>query len=78
MPAALGWHPWSLCRGLGYLFLTYEIASLSLARLTGVSLSPWQRRLGRWLIGLTFLMLDGLLKYLCLDPVRQILAGHLN
>jgi hypothetical protein len=75
---ALGWHPWSLCRGVGYLFLTYEIASLSLARLTSVSLSSWRRRLGRWLIGLTFLMLDGLLKYLCLEPVRQVLAGHLG
>jgi hypothetical protein len=74
----LGWHPWSLCRGIGYLFLTFEVASLSLARLTGVSLSSWRRRLGRWLIGLSFLLLDGLLKYFCLESVRQVLAGHLG
>ena len=31
----LAWHPWSLCRGVGFLFLTYELTSLSFARLTG-------------------------------------------
>ncbi len=75
---ALGWHPWSLCRGVGYLLLTYELASLSLARLTGVSLSSRRRRLVRWLVALGFLLLDGLLKFFYLETVRQVLAGHLS
>jgi hypothetical protein len=74
---ALAWHPWSLCRGVGYLFLTYEIASLSLARLTGTPLSSAGRRCRRWGIGLGFLVLDGVLKYVCLEPIRQILSGYL-
>jgi hypothetical protein len=74
---ALAWHPWSICRGVGYLLLTYEVTSLSLARLTGVSLSPWPRRRQRWLLGLGFLAADAVVKYLCLEPVRRILAVHL-
>jgi hypothetical protein len=74
---ALGWHPWSLCRGLGYLFLTFEVASLSLARLTGVRLSTPGRRRRRWLVGLAFLLLDGALKSALLEPVRRTLAANL-
>jgi hypothetical protein len=74
---ALGWHPWSLCRGVGYLFLTFEVASLSLARLTGVRLSTPARRRRRWLAGLTFLLLDVVLKFFLLEPVRRILAANL-
>jgi hypothetical protein len=73
----LGWHPWSVCRGIGYLFLTYEVASFSLARLTATSLSPPRRRAARWALGLGFLVLDGLIKYHCLEPVRRQLAGNL-
>jgi hypothetical protein len=73
----LGWHPWSQCRGVGYLFLTFEIASLSLARLAGVRLSTLSRRLRRWLAGLGFLLLDVVLKLLLLEPVRQALAANL-
>jgi hypothetical protein len=74
---ALGWHPWSLCRGAGYLFLTFEVASLSLARLTGVRLSTPARRRRRWLAGLALLLLDGVLKYFLLEPVRRTLAANL-
>src|SRR5262249_54083258 len=74
---ALGWHPWSQCRGIGYLFVTFEVTSLSLARLTGVRLSTRARRCRRWLAGLTFLLLDMLLKFYLLDSVRQALAANL-
>jgi hypothetical protein len=74
---ALGWHPWSVCRGIGYLFLTYEIASLSLEHLTGLSLSTRQRRLARWSAGLAFLLIDGIVKYFFLDTVRRLLASNL-
>jgi hypothetical protein len=73
----LGWHPWSVCRGVGYLFLTYEVASLSLSRLTGTQLSTPQRRATRWALGLGFLVLDGMIKYFCLEPVRRQLAWNL-
>ncbi|MCZ7644482.1 MAG: hypothetical protein M5U26_04230 [Planctomycetota bacterium] len=36
----LGWHLWSLLRGAGFLFLTFEVASLSLERLTGAPSPP--------------------------------------
>lgn len=74
---ACGWHPWSLCRGLGYLVLTFEIVSLSLSRLTGVTLATRRERGGRLLVGLGFLVADGLIKYFFLDSVRQTLAGNL-
>lgn len=74
----LAWHPWSLCRGVGFLFLTYELTSLSLARLTGERLSTPARRCRRWLLGLGFLGLDAALKYFLLEPVRRVLAGLLT
>jgi hypothetical protein len=74
---ALGWHPWSVCRGIGYLFLTYEIASLSLAHLTGVRLCTRQRRIARWSAGSSFLLIDGIVKYFFLDTVRRLLASNL-
>jgi len=73
----LGWHPWSVCRGAGYLVLTFEVASLSLARLTGVPLSTPRRRRRRWLVGLAFLALDCVIKFCFLDSVRRALAADL-
>lgn len=74
----LGWHPWSVCRGIGFLFLTYEVVSLSLARLSGERLSTPRGRCWRWGLGLSFLLADGLIKYSCMEPVRQVLASHLR
>jgi len=76
--AVLAWHPWSLCRGFGFLFVIYEVVSLSLSRLSGVSLSPWPRRARRWGLGLGFLVLDAIVKFFSLEPVRQLLAGVLG
>jgi len=73
----LGWHPWSVCRGIGYLFLTFEVASLSLARLTATPLSTTRRRMTRWALGIGFLVLDGLIKYHGLESVRRQLAANL-
>jgi hypothetical protein len=72
------WHPWSLCRGVGFLFLTYEITSLSLARLTGEQLSTPARRLRRWMLAVGFLLLDVVIKYFCLESVRRVLSLHLS
>ncbi len=74
----VGWHIWSICRGLGYLVLTFEIVSYSLERLSRVHLSTRLRRITRWQIGLSFLILDGVLKYNLLEVVRQALEDNLT
>jgi hypothetical protein len=73
----LGWHPWSWCRGLGYLILTFEVSSLALEHLTGTRLSSLRRRLGRWGAGLAFLALDIGIKYASMGTVREMLAANL-
>ena len=73
----LGWHPWSLCRGIGCAILIYECVNLSLARLTGRALSSGRRRAARWRAALLFLALDCVVKYTCMEQVRSVLAAHL-
>ena len=73
----LGWHPWSACRGLGYLLITFEVASLSFSRLTGARLSTAARRGKRWAAGLALLGLDVGIKYCCTDLVRAALYENL-
>jgi hypothetical protein len=72
----LGWHPWSVCRGLGFLLLTFEVASLSLSRMTGLPLSTPRRRLMRWSGAVLFLLLDAGIKFFALDYVRGLLADN--
>jgi hypothetical protein len=67
-----------VCRAAGYLVLTFEVISLSLSRLAGAPLSTARARRWRWCIGLGFLALDGAVKFLCLEPVRQVLAANLR
>jgi hypothetical protein len=74
----LGWHPWSLCRGIGYLWIVFEVASISLERMAGVPLSTRRRRATRWALGLGFLVLDGAIKLALLDVVREALAENLR
>lgn len=75
---ALGWHPWSLCRAAGYLFIAFEVTSFSFERFTGSVLSTRRRRQLRWLAGLSLLTVDGLLKFFFLDAVRGVLAANLR
>ncbi|HEX8921576.1 MAG TPA: hypothetical protein VF766_08870, partial [Pyrinomonadaceae bacterium] len=74
---ALGWHVWSWLRGLGYLFIAFEIISLSLRRMTGVTTGG---RLGwhRLTVGLAFLLADGLVKVILLEPVREQMMFNLK
>jgi hypothetical protein len=74
---AAGWHLWSLLRGLGYLFLTFEVISLSLQRLFRMPLSTRHRRQWRWAIGLSLILADGLAKAILLEPVRSTLFTNL-
>ncbi len=73
----LAWHPWSVVRGIGFLFIVSELASFSLERLTGEKLSEPSARLRRWGLGLGLLLLDGLIKWLFSESVRRLLAGQL-
>jgi hypothetical protein len=73
----LGWHVWSVLRGLGYLVLTFEIISLALAAWSGKCLSPWRARASRWGAGLGLLAADGVAKFLLLEVVRQRLDANL-
>ena len=74
---ALGWHVWSWLRGLGYLFIAFEIISLSLRRMTGVS-QAGRWRLSRFAVGLAFLLADGLVKVILLEPVREQMLFNLK
>lgn len=79
-PAALllGWHAWSLMRGVCYTLLVFEVASWSLTRLAGQETSTPARRRWRWGAGLAFFLLDGILKLFLLEPVRAGLAANLG
>lgn len=73
----LGWHVWSLVRGLAFAVLTFEVLSLSLGRLTGRELSVRRARVWRWSAGLGLFAADALLKLLLLDVVRRGLQANL-
>jgi hypothetical protein len=74
---ALGWHPWSVLRGLCYVVLVYEVASWSLSRFTGRPLADPAARRRRWALALALFAADGLVKITLLEPVRAGLAAHI-
>lgn len=74
----LGWHLWSLLRGVGYLFVTFEVISLSLQCCAGRELSPGRTRCTRWSIGLMLLLADGVVKFCMLEAVRMQLFSNLS
>ena len=74
---ALGWHIWSVLRGIGYLFLTFEAVSLALAWVSGVAVASAAARRWRWGVGLSFILADGVAKYVALESVREGLFTNL-
>lgn len=74
---ALGWHVWSWLRGLGYLFIAFEVISFSLRRMTGMS-GDVRLRWRRFGVGLAFLLADGLVKVIMLEPVREQMLFNLK
>lgn len=73
----LGWHPWSMMRGIGFLLLGLEAVSWSLERLIRIPLSTGRQRILRCGIGIGFLLLDATVKLTCMEPVRSILQANL-
>jgi hypothetical protein len=73
----LGWHPWSLLRGIGFALLTFEVCALALY-LWSAQRSSWQWRPARWAWGVGFLVADGLVKFTLMEPVRAQLFTNLN
>ncbi|MDH5492779.1 MAG: hypothetical protein OEY14_12570 [Myxococcales bacterium] len=74
----VGWHPWSVMRGLCYAFLVFEVASLSLSRLSGRVLCTRARRVLRWKVAALFFVADCGLKAFALEPVRATLERCLG
>ncbi|MFT5523533.1 MAG: hypothetical protein ACI9HK_001480 [Pirellulaceae bacterium] len=74
----MGWHLWSMLRGVGYVFLTFEVISLSLQLLSQIAISTRQNRIIRWSLGLTFVFADCLVKYNMLGYVRNQLFDNLS
>lgn len=73
----LGWHPWSVLRGLCYVVLVYEVGSSSYRRFAGLPPAPSRARRGRWALGLALFLADGLVKAATMPLVRDTLAAHL-
>jgi hypothetical protein len=73
----LGWHIWSVLRGVGFLFVTFEVVSLGYQFWTWRRLSPWRTRGLRLAVGLALLIADGAAKHLLMQPVQQALAANL-
>jgi hypothetical protein len=77
LAAALGWHSWSIARGICYALLVFEVSSASLAWWIGTACSTPARRAWRWAGALSCFMGDVLLKLALLEPVRAGLANNI-
>lgn len=75
---ALGWHPWSILRGVACTVIVFEVASLSLARLSNRPLSTRRRRIRRWQIGIGFACLDAIVKLSLAPTIRELLLANLR
>lgn len=72
-----GWHLWSVMRGLGYLFVTYEMISLAVQIFCRQSISTWRKRTFRWAVGIGFLTADCVIKFFAVEAVREKLFENL-
>ncbi|MBI4747632.1 MAG: hypothetical protein HY774_04045 [Acidobacteria bacterium] len=66
----LGWHLWSILRGCGYLFITYEVTAWSFRQLTEATHPPDTSRRLRIAAGIGCLIADGLVKATLMECVR--------
>lgn len=73
-----GWHVWSLLRGIGYLFVIYEVIAFSFEFFSGVTIATKKARRLRWAVGLAFILADGVVKATLLESVRAQLFSNLK
>ena len=74
----LGWHVWSILRGVGYLFLSLETVWVVFHLLTG---RPGGQRVFRWkcwAAGLAFVLADALVKLTCMPSIRDAMQANLK
>lgn len=74
---AVGWHPWSICRGLCYVLLTYELVRMTSEWLTGRRLPVGRGRTWRLGLALAFFTADCVIKSSCTEEVRSVLYASL-
>jgi hypothetical protein len=74
---ALGWHIWSLLRGMGYTILSFELISISLQVFSQKTLATWSRHGWRFALGLCFLASDAIVKAAMTEAVRVQLYENL-
>ncbi|MGE0707000.1 MAG: hypothetical protein AB7N76_02585 [Planctomycetota bacterium] len=73
----LGWHPWSVCRGLCYVALALVVGQASLARMCGRPLGTPRARGALWGAAVLFFLLDCWVKFLATEAVRSALQRNL-
>jgi hypothetical protein len=73
----VGWHPWAILRGIGYVRLAFAAVSASLGYFLGRSLAPPGLVWKRWALAGGLLLGDVLLKFATLDWVRETLFFNL-
>lgn len=73
----VGWHPWSICRGLCYVLLTYELVGRVGEWLTGRSPPPGRARTWRVALAFGFFAADCVIKSSCTEAVRGVLHASL-
>jgi hypothetical protein len=73
----VGWHPWSICRGLCYALLTYELVGRVGEWLTGRSPPPGRARTWRVVLAFVFFAADCVIKSSCMEAVQGVLYASL-
>ena len=73
-----GWHPWSVCRGVGFLLILHESVRASVRSFVGLPPCVDRWMAVRILVGIAFVLGDAVLKLTILDSVRETLHAHLG
>ena len=72
-----GWHPWSVLRGIGLLMLSYGALVLALGHVSGQRLMDGRGLLITGSIGLSFVLFDAGVKFICLPMAQNALFSNL-
>ena len=73
----LGWHLWSVLRGLGYTVISFETISIAVQFFARRRLAERRIHAARLILGASFLVADGIVKAVLLESVRRQLLENL-